>query len=85
MKKKSKRRRHREKRLRPEKIISEREFVTGEHRTKEDLPTELEIVPDSKKRHKKEPRASKPNSRTRKYLGSGKKPKWMNCEDEEDA
>lgn len=80
LKKKSKRR---GKRFRPEKVISEREFLTGERRTKHDLPKELEIVPDSKKRHKAEPEASTANNKTRKYLGSGKKPKWMDCPEKE--
>jgi len=70
-------RKKREKRIRAEKLISEREFLTGERKTKDDLPTHLEII-DPKKEAK-----LVVNGLTRKYLGSGKKPKWMNCLEEE--
>ena len=67
-----KRHRKREKRFRPEKIISEREFLTNEHRSRQDLPTHLEVL-DPKKRR------SKPavNSLTRKHLGNGRRPRWF--------
>jgi hypothetical protein len=49
LKKKSKR--HREKRFRPEKIVSDREFLTEEHRTEEGLPKHLEVVNPKKRRN----------------------------------
>jgi len=72
--------RYREKRYRPEKLISEREFLTGEHRTKQDLPTHLEVVNPQKK-------SSEPSvdGLTKKHLGYGKKPKWMDCCPEKEA
>jgi len=72
----------REKRVRPEKIISEREFLTGERFTKEDLPTELSVVsnPHKTKKTRSEPKV---NGLTRKYLGHGKRPKWMDCPESE--
>jgi len=75
---KRQRKRRREKRFRPEKLISEREFLTGERKTKEDLPKHLEVL-DPKKR-KSEPKV---NNLTRKHLGSGKKPRWLNSPEKE--
>jgi hypothetical protein len=64
------------KRYRPERIISEREFLTGERRTKDDLPKHLEKL-NPKKRKKRESKASTTNHITKKYLGSGKRPRWF--------
>lgn len=65
----------REKRVRPEKIISEHEFLTGERFTKEDLPREMVV-------YVKEKSNPKVNGLTKKYLGHGKRPKWMDCPEE---
>jgi len=76
--------RHREKRVRPEKIISEREFLSGERFTKEDLPRDM-MVYVSKNPAKKVKEKSKPevNGLTKKYLGHGKRPKWLDCPESE--
>lgn len=75
----------REKRIRPEKIISEREFLNPElRRTKEDLPRDMMLYV-SKNPAKKVKEEFKPevNGSTKKYLGHGKRPRWMDCPERE--
>lgn len=59
-------------RFRPEKIVSVREFLTGEHRTNADLPRNLEIANSNGKN-------SRPirQSSAQRYFGSGKRPRWL--------
>lgn len=62
-------------RFRPEKVIGVREFLTGEHRTNSDLPSSLKLVDSVNKKEKS--KSSIKDSKTKRYLGSGKRPKWF--------